>query len=345
MKCFRPILAAAVPLVLLAACTVTDDTTDPTTGEAGAGAGGGAGASDGTGGTDPSGTGGVGAEGGAGGAGGASGDPEPEIPDPAPEYSEPGSYGCDGCPESDRTTFELAAGSVTSTTISGSVTGADGDGSYYLSGPGGAALMGVIPTSDGDGSYSFELPLFCGQQLLKLLWSNASGALVDVVSITTEDCVDADIRVTLSWDALGQDWELHLIQPGGTINDDATDCTWTSCIDTSPDWGVEGDASDDPHKDVDNTGAYGPENIWLAKPEAGTYTVMVEHWGTGDPSSSGQVIFNVAGQVVVARMENLAPSNVWTAATIEWPSGKVTTSDDVYDCTADWSGGCQADIP
>ena len=49
---------------------------------------------------------------------------------------------------------------IRSGSISGTVTGAEGDGSYYLSGPGGSALMGIVPTSDGDGSYSFELPLF-----------------------------------------------------------------------------------------------------------------------------------------------------------------------------------------
>ena len=335
MKRFSLLLTAAVPLALFGACT-SEAPSDPV--------------STGGSGNDTGDTGGAGNEAGApgkdvGGAGGETGsDPEPQIPDPAPEYSEPGAYVCDGCPESDRESFVLDAGPATSARFTGIVTGIDGDGTYYLRGPGGAALEGIVPVDD-EGSYSIELPLFCGQQLLKLLWTNASGTTVEVVNITTEDCVEADIRVTLSWDAVGRDWELHLIKPGGRINDDATDCTWTSCISSSPDWGVEGDPSDDPHKDVDNTGAYGPENIWLAKPEPGIYTVMVEHWAAGDPTSSGQVIFNVAGEVVVARMENLAPYNVWTEGTIEWPSGKVTIHDDVYDCSEDWSGGCYAELP
>lgn len=327
---YLPLLpTAASALLLVGACTIVDDPEASGTGGSSNGSGGSAGA--------PIGMGGLG-------SGGTAAD-DPAIPDPAPEHSAPGAYGCDGCPESDRTIFELAVGSATSTTLSGTVTGAEGDGTYYLRGPGGEALAGIVPIDAGDGSYSIELPLFCGEQLLKLLWTNIEGTLVEVVSITTEDCVDADIRITLSWDALGQDWELHLIKPGGRINDNATDCTWTSCIGVSPDWGVEGDPSDDPHKDVDNTGAYGPENIWLAKPEPGIYTVMVEHWGVGDPSSSGQVTFNVAGEVVVARFENLAPQHVWTVGTIEWPSGKITTGSDVFDCSSNWSGGCLADIP
>ncbi len=333
MKRFSLFLAAAVPLALFGACTI-ETPSDPVSGTGGAddGAGGTkneAGAS----GDDPM-----------GGAGGEAGDQEPEIADPAPQYSKPGAYGCDGCPESDRESFVLDVGVVTSAVFSGLVAGVEGDGAYYLRGPGGAAIEGVVPVVS-EGSYSIELPLFCGQQLLKLLWTNASGTAVEVVEITTEDCVDADIRVTLSWDALGRDWELHLIKPGGKINDNATDCTWTSCIGSSPDWGVEGDPSDDPHKDVDNTGSYGPENIWLAKPAPGIYTVMVEHWSDGDPSSSGQVIFNVAGKIVIARKSNLAPKQVWTAGTIEWPSGEVTLHDDVYDCSEDWSGGCYAEIP
>jgi len=125
-----------------------------------------------------------------------------------------------------------------------------------------------------------------------------------------------------------------------------TDCTWTTCIGTSPDWGVMADTSDDPHKDVDNTGNYGPENIFYPKPEDGTYTVMVEHWGAGTPDSDGQVTINVLGQPpVVVDITDFAAHHVFTAATIEWPSKTVTVVGTDYDCNATWSGGCTAEIP
>ena len=38
---------------------------------------------------------------------------------------------------------------------------------------------------------------------------------------------------------------------------------------------------------VDNTGGSGLENIVLTRPEAGVYTVIVEHWGSGEPTSDG----------------------------------------------------------
>jgi hypothetical protein len=265
--------------------------------------------------------------------------------DPAPSRSQPVEYGCVGCPDTDIALFELTApGTETTVRFDGTVTGASGSGTFYVAGPDGAENLGAIPTA-ADGSFAFEAPLFCGTQLVKCLWSNDAGTYVLVVQVVREDCVEPDIRVTLSWDDLGQDFELHLVKPGGRINDPATDCTWTNCQGTGPDWGVAGDASDDPRKDVDNTGAFGPENIFLVRPEAGVYTVLVEHWGSGDPGADGQVIFNVGGQVTVARIQDLAPQRVWTAGTIRWPEGTVTTGTSIFDCSAEWSGGCRAQLP
>lgn len=266
------------------------------------------------------------------------------VPDPAPGMSTPGEYSCAGCPDADVSEFMLDLGSSTAESFSGTVTGADGNGEFYLESADGQSIGGVIPTTDG--AYSFDLPLFCGTQLLKCVWSNDSGQYVAVVQIVTKDCVQADIRLTLTWDNLGYDFELHLIKEGGRINDNATDCTWTSCIGQGPDWGVSGDDSDDPRKDVDNTGNYGPENIFYAKPEVGRYTVMVEHWGAGTADADGQVTINLLDeQPTTIDITNLASHHVFTAATIDWPSKKVTTVASDYDCSANWAGGCLDAIP
>jgi hypothetical protein len=267
------------------------------------------------------------------------------LVDPAPTATTPGEYTCEGCPDADLTTFELDLADATSTPLFGTVTGAVGNGQFYLQSADGQSIGGAIPTSD-TGSYSFTLPLFCGTQLLKCLWSNEAGTYVAVTEIVTSECVEADIRVTVTWDDLGFDYELHLIKEGGQINDNATDCTWTSCIGTGPDWGVVGDTTDNPLKDVDNTGNFGPENIFYANPEAGTYTVMVEHWGGGMPDSDGEVTINLAGeQTVAVKITNLASHHVFTAATIDWPSKVVDVIASDYDCTATWSGGCPDAIP
>jgi uncharacterized protein YfaP (DUF2135 family) len=269
--------------------------------------------------------------------------------DPAPTHATPGKYTDVGCP--DTTTYDTAgytmdlgdAGIETTETFAGTVTGNVGNGTYYVKGPNGEEIAGPVPTAD-DGTYNFTLPMFCGSNLVKLVWPSAACDLVIVLGVTRSDCVAADIQATISWDDIGLDWELHLIKPGGHINDNATDCTWTSCIGTSPDWGVQGDPSDDPHKDVDNTGYYGPENIYLDKPENGTYTIMVEHWGGGG-ASDGQLIVNVQGTTLTIPHTGLVSEHVWVAATIDWPSKVVTPMQTDVDCTSNWSGGCQMTIP
>jgi hypothetical protein len=107
---------------------------------------------------------------------------------------------------------------------------------------------------------------------------------------------------------------------------------------------VPGDPTDDPAKDVDNTGGYGPENIFLARPEPGRFTVLVEHWGGGEPSA-GQAILNVRGVVTVVPITSFVTQHVRTIATIDWPSGAVTVVGSDFDCSGNWSGGCRAKLP
>lgn len=267
--------------------------------------------------------------------------------DIAPEYSTPGAYRCPTCPDIAGATFELNAGSVTSTELFGRVTGAVGNGQFYIRGRNGEEIVGALPTQS-DGTFLTNAPLFCGEQLVKCVWSNAAGRYVLVQRIITTDCIDADIRLTLSWDDKAKDMELHLIRPGGRINDQAgaTDCTWTTCISSRPDWGVPNDASDDPKKDVDATGAFGPENIFLAKPQSGLFHVMVEHWGSGEPMNEARLIINVKGKpATVLDRKNVVSEHVWRAATIAWPEGTVTAVGADFDCSQSWSRGCTAMLP
>lgn len=153
-----------------------------------------------------------------------------------------------------------------------------------------------------------------------------------------------DIHVNLTWDDRGRDWELHLVKPGGRINDNATDCTWTSCIDRSPDWGVPGDRSDNPSKDSAGTGAFGPENIVLNRPEPGRYTVLVEHWGSGLPSN-GRAIITVRGRPTMVDIHDLVSRHVRVVAAIDWPSGATTVINRDHDCRANWASGCRDPLP
>ena len=200
-----------------------------------------------------------------------------------------------------------------------------------------------VATNTG-GSFSVTVPLFCGPQTVDIQFGDC-GPLLEY-AVTRTDCAQPDIQVTLSWDNLGLDFELHLIEAGGHINDNATDCTWTSCISGSPDWGLVGDSTDNPHKDVDNTGNYGPENIYLSRPANGPYTVMVEHWGNGSAMADGSVTITLRGgpQVTVPIID-LPAHWVRTIGTIDWTTHNVTTATTTIDCTANWSGGCRMTIP
>lgn len=285
-------------------------------------------------------------------------DPEvtfPAVEDPYPEADEPGEYTCADCPSSDDhsdTNFEPNFGAVTAQEFGGSVTGAEGNGTFYVANEAGQAFAGLIPTDADTGSYDVNVPLLCGEQQIKLVWGNAKGKYATVYKAKTTDCVETDIRATLVWDGLGLDFELHLVREGGNINDRtddryySNDCTWNTCISGSIDWGVEGDASDDPRKDVDNIGTFGPENIFYNKPEAGRYTVMVEHWnGSGDKDANGTLIINVKGKpTTVIPITKLAPYSVFVGATIDWPSGEVRTFDTYHECSELWSSGCTAAI-
>jgi len=270
-----------------------------------------------------------------------------EIPnDPAPEAILTGEHGCDGCPDSDSIDFDLNLGNVTTHEFQGSIINAEGNGEYFLISKDGRAISGNILTNLDTNEYSIELPLFCGEQTFKTVWSNLAGKFVSVTKILTENCIAPDIRIILSWDDIGIDWELHLVKEDGRINDNSTDCTWTSCITSSPDWGVLGVETDNPKKDVDNTGNFGPENIYLSNPENQTYTIMVEHWnGNGSNESDGKVIVLTKNTSHIFSIQDLPPFHVWTVATIKWPDTTITPVNSLYDCSENWSGGCKSEIP
>lgn len=114
------------------------------------------------------------------------------------------------------------------------------------------------------------------------------------------------------------------------------------------DWGVVGDARDNPTKDIDNTGALGPENVYLERAPAGTYHVLVEYWGSGAPSSSNVDV--TVRERTVARLSrsDLAVHSVWYVGTVTFPEGTFSRVDTVTPCAASWRArtmGCDLPLP
>ena len=88
--------------------------------------------------------------------------------------------------------------------------------------------------------------------------------------------------IEVTWNVEGDDMDLHLLAPGGSLTDSATDCYYLTCKESSferIDWGVVGETSDDPTLNMDDISGTGPEVISLPEPAPGTYTVVVHDYG------------------------------------------------------------------
>ncbi|CAE7940272.1 unnamed protein product [Symbiodinium necroappetens] len=167
--------------------------------------------------------------------------------DPAPKRTEPGIYGCDACPVvttvihepldrlachqgcEPRTVLEVETDAATMR-FQGMVSGA-GDGYWYVARTDGSrqgtagdgAASGRI-TTNSTGNFSFLVPLFCGDQVIKVTWWNSSGPLVLVYRVRTTGCA-LDFLFHLDWDAetrghrdlLDAGWRHFLAQHGASL--------------------------------------------------------------------------------------------------------------------------------
>lgn len=220
------------------------------------------------------------------------------------------------------------------------------DGVFEVTSDLGEMVNGPVAVS-GDGSYATTVPLFCGTSYVSVSFTAETCSSVESMTVTNSGCTLDDIRATVTWDDQGIDWELHLIRPGGHMYDGVNDCTWTTSNAAEGiallDWGVLGDAIDDPVKDIDNVSFYGPENITLTGAEPGRYYVLVEHWNPGGSAlSDGVLTLQVGGQTHSFTLSDLPALSVMTVAAIDWPSGAVTEVGDWYDCAP---AGCSSADP
>jgi hypothetical protein len=153
---------------------------------------------------------------------------------------------------------------------------------------------------------------------------------------------DEDIHLQLVWstpqdsnetDNNGSDVDLHFLHPNadGDWNYAPWDCFWRNM---EPDWGQQGDPTDDPSLDIDDVNGAGPENINLDNPEVGlTYDVGVYYYADHNFGRSlvttrvyigGQLLMELSGQ-------EMTNQEFWHVAQIEWPSGSITRVDRMYD--------------
>ena len=136
----------------------------------------------------------------------------------------------------------------------------------------------------------------------------------------------------------GSDVDLHFLhdayaQSGPDIDEDGLpdgwfdqpfDCFW---FNAHPNWGsFDPSIDDDPGLDRDDTDGAGPENLNLNIPENTLYRVGVHYWSDHEygPSFITLRIYIYSNLVFEVKDVKLVNYDMWDAATIEWPSAKVS---------------------
>lgn len=111
--------------------------------------------------------------------------------------------------------------------------------------------------------------------------------------------------ITLNWDQLGSDVDLHLRPPGGVAYigwDYPNDCFYRN---TNPDWGVQGDPSDDPLLYWDCIEDCTFEQITLDKvTDSGTYKVLIHYYRDHDLGPTTATIEVFQGSIKVFEGSN-----------------------------------------
>ena len=175
-----------------------------------------------------------------------------------------------------------------------------------------------------------------------------------------------DLWVEIFWTHAGDDMDLHLVAPGGEpFSDD--DCHYTNCQawwwdeaelvdsgyeDYGLDWGVWGYIGDNPVLDLDDVTYTGPENINIADPSEGAYTVLVHDFKAIDstflPGNDVTVNVYIDGEKVFSDTRSISGENRGECfCTVDWPSGAITPcggepdgfQESTDDCTCTLDGG------
>lgn len=133
-----------------------------------------------------------------------------------------------------------------------------------------------------------------------------------------------DVVIELVWDHELPDLDLHLLEGNALLFSDG-DCHFAN---RQPDFGVEGDNSDDPLLVRDALRGYGPEKIVFSQPPEGRFQVSVVYAKSNGPSNLRTTatlrlyIFGVLAAEVSQVLDT--PSSRWDVLTFDWPSRTVT---------------------
>lgn len=178
---------------------------------------------------------------------------------------------------------------------------------------GGSVAFDVLFTPDG-----LPAPV---QDVLTVQYNGGNGAASTTVNLVGEVIPPpaelTALAVKLQWGSNGSDVDIHLVGPGGRFFEAPLDCYFGN---DNPDWGVQGDSSDDPFLDRDDLDGFGPEEINLSAVAPGDYDVYVHFWddhNTGPTDATLEVF--IGGNLAATRTRSgLRCSQVWHVGTVNW---------------------------
>lgn len=170
-----------------------------------------------------------------------------------------------------------------------------------------------------------------GAFTLQLKVTDAAGcvskpAFKEVSAIPAEQ-----LLVELVWDNPDTDFDLHMV-PEGEDFFAPKDCYFAEGH-MRPDWGVQGDPSDDPSLDRDALTGYGPEIISYPNPANGRYRVMVHFFSAHRSKAPATTATLRIYEFGVVRSETrrlmVREDQKWIALSVDWPSGTITPIDEL----------------
>lgn len=198
-----------------------------------------------------------------------------------------------------------------------------------VSAPAGSAVS--LPYTDQAVITGF-VPDLAGAYVAALTVTNDAG-VSETCEATLESIPAENLWIEMSWTIAPDDMDLHLLRPGGILETEG-DCYYANCDSSNNEipplrWGSSTTA-DDPNLDLDDTQATGPENINIAEPYPGIYTVVVHDytytWGQPNHWGDNEVTVNIYidGQMVWTDTRTISGEDEYVYfAEIDWNTGIV----------------------
>ena len=176
-------------------------------------------------------------------------------------------------------------------------------------------------------------PDVAGDYVAELVVTDDDGIISEPCTATLTATAGEGLWIEMFWENSGDDMDLHLVNGSGALMSNQ-DCYYANCTWASLDWGARGNPDDDPILDLDDIPGVGPENINIAVPSRGTYTVYVHDY---------------PGSAYIGR--NNVTVNVYEGGFLAWTDTRNINSENCYEpfveisipggATTDLAGSCR----